>query len=275
MDEAQEVTMDLANLAHINLRPETVSDLAVIEAPPRQIGISGDTKHLERLGEWPELADVWIFNANEKQFAQIAALINPRLLYLYGVRITGLDCVKSFPRLKYFGLDWNTKVTSLAPLAEMTGLRLLSIEDVIKVRDLSPLAELADLEGLQLSGGVWNVFKPDTLEPLQHLRRLQELWMISIRVKDQSLRPIETLTELRYLQLNNKFPTEEYARLSVLLPHCKCDMFQPYSEAHDDLVMITGLRKPFLHKENDKDRIEKYVKQWKALQEQYRAEQGK
>lgn len=263
--------MNLEHLAHASHRPETVSDLGTIATPPRRLAVFGDTGNMERLSEWPDLEEIWIHNASPKQFAGIAPLINPKLLSLYGVRVTGLEFLAEYGRLTAFALDWNTKVQSLEPLSGFTQLEFLSLEDVPKVRDLAPLSALTNLEGLQVSGGMWKVFKADSLEPLSALTGLQELQMVNVQVADNSLQPLSQLKSLRKLILSNQFPTEEYARLSVLLPHCACDMFRPYSELSDmGKVMITGKRKPFLDPQSDQAKIETYVVQWQALQDRFR-----
>lgn len=97
---------------------------------------------------------------------------------------------------------------------------------------------------------------------------------INNRVLDESLEPISTLNGLQELEISNQFPTKEYARLSVSLPHTVCEKFEPYVSLSQTIygndVMVVGKRKPLLNSTHDKLKLEKYEEQFKALQNTFR-----
>lgn len=153
------------------------------------------------------------------------------------------------------------------------------LSDCPKVHDLGPIAALENLEILDLSGGMWSTFKPDTLAPLADLRKLRGLSLKAIRVVGESLAPVAGLTQLQELELSNQFPTEEYARLSVALPRVPCTHFAPYLDfgagAGATQVMVTGKGKPVLALPKDAARLERYVQQFRAAQDRFRAKNAK
>ena len=166
---------------------------------------------------------------NERQFNEILPLIDPLYLLLDGVRVADLTPLGRFQRLEAMEIRWNTKFSDISFLETLTDLRLLALSHCPKVHDLGPVSALTDLEIIDLSGGMWSTFKPDSLEPLGRLHKLRGLSIRASRVKDQSLAPVAKLKQLQELELRNQFPTEEYARLSVALPHIQCTHFSPIS----------------------------------------------
>lgn len=255
--------------------PQSIEDLGSLKRLPSRLAILGKTKNLDRLAEGPPIEALWVGDVNERQFAAILPHIDPLYLLFDGLRVSDLTPLGTLRRLQALEIRWNTKVTNVSFLEHLTGLRLLAISHCPKVHDLRPIAALENLEILDLSGGMWSTFKPDTLEPLGQLHRLRGLSLKTIRVKDRSLAPLARLTQLRELELSNQFPTEEYARLSVALPDVQCTHFEPYFKAGAlgaDKVMVTGTGKPVLTLPKDAARLERYVQRYRAMQDRFRAE---
>jgi hypothetical protein len=257
--------------------PPLTEDLAPLSGTETRLSILGRTKHLERLGEFKGLEALWAGEINAAQFEQIVSAVDPEYLMLNGVRAEDLSSLARLRRLQALEIIWDTKVSDMSFLTQMTGLRLLGISHCPKVHDLSPIAALRNLEILDLSGGMWSVFKPETLQPLAGLDNLWGLSMTNIRVGDQSLEPVAHLTGLRKLELSNQFPTREYARLSVVLPDTECTHFAPYFEVffgRGETVMVTGKGKPVLELPMDQAKLDKYVAQFHAMQEEFRSSAG-
>lgn len=257
--------------------PEAVEDLARLTAPPARLAILGKTGNLRRLADFPPVEALWAGALNARQFEEIVTLIDPLYLQLDGVRAADLAPLGRLRRLQALEIRWNTKVSDISFLRDLEGLRLFSLSHCPKVHDLDPIAALQDLEILDLSGGMWSTFRPDSLAPLARLSKLRGLSLKAIRVRDQSLAPIAALTQLQELELSNQFPTEEYARLSVALAHVQCTHFAPYFDhvvaGGGRQIMVTGKGKPVLTLPKDAERLERYVERFRALQEKFRAAQ--
>ena len=253
--------------------PEVIDDLGPVDPAVGRLAILGGAKNLDRLAEFASLEALWVGDVKPAQLDRIVSMIDPEYLMLNGMRIEDLSSLTRLRRLQALEIMWNTRVSDIGFLRELPALRLLGISDCVKVRDLSPIAALRALEVLDLSGGMWSVFKPETLAPLAGLDKLWGLSMTNIRVADQSLEPVANLKGLRKLELSNQFPTQEYARLSVALPDTECAHFEPYFavfHGRGETVMVTGKGKPVLTLPRDQERLDKYVAQFRALQDGFR-----
>ena len=253
--------------------PAPVEDLASLDGAATRVCIKGTTKNLERLGELTSLEAMWAGDINHAQFARIVTLIDPLYLMFDGLRVAELSPLGRLSRLQALEVRWNTKVSDISFLERLTGLRLLALSHCPRVQELGPIAALGDLEVLELSGGMWSTFRPDTLKPLAELDKLWGLSLTNIRVADESLAPVAQLKSLRKLELSNQFPTEEYARLSVALPQVECTHFVPYFEVNfgkGRQVMVTGKGKPVLTLPRDQARLDGYVERFRAAQTRFR-----
>lgn len=133
-----------------------------------------------------------------------------------------------------------------------------------------------EVEILQLGGDDNNTLKLENLESLKYLHRLVYLDLSHIKVLDDSLWPISKLRGLKELVISNQFPTEEFAKLSVVLPDTKCDKFSafvrlpPLVDGSD--IMVIGKRKPFLNSKKESAKMKKYEDRFQALQEAFKKE---
>ncbi len=105
------------------------------------------------------------------------------------------------------------RLTTLAPLAGLTGLEVLELGDN-RISDLSPLAGMQRLRALHL-----DVNAVEDLSPLEGLTALQELWLDRNPVADLS--PLRGLTGLRRLDLaftaaQDLAPLEDLTALEAL-----------------------------------------------------------
>jgi hypothetical protein len=253
--------------------PAPVEDLASLDGTESRVRIKGTTKNLGRLAELKSLEALWAGDVNEAQFVRIVSLIDPLYLQFDGLRAADLSLLGRLQRLQALEIHWNTKVSDISFLNQLPNLRLFALTHCPRVHDLGPIAALRNLEVLDLSGGMWSTFKPDTLKPLEGLDKLWGLCLTAIRVADQSLEPVAQLKALRKLELSNQFPTEEYARLSVALPRVECTHFVPYFEVNfgkGRQVMVTGKGKPVLSLPRDQARLDAYVERFRAAQARFR-----
>lgn len=258
----------------IDTQPQFANDLNNVDVSSAELFIGGKTKNIEMLKSFSNLNKLWIHTVNQAEFNAILSIVNPKMLYIYEMRVNDLSILSSLTHVEILALEWNTKANNLWDLSNNISLKSLSIKDFSKLKDISPLQNNKSLEILELSGGETNQLKLDNLESLRTLRNLKYLGLSNIKVQDESLEPISDIKELQELAISNQFPTEEYARLSVKLPNTKCKHFQPFiyllSSIDDEDVMVVGKRKPFLNSKVDVKRLQKYEEQFKAFQRNYK-----
>jgi len=258
------------------LPPKPVEDLCGFDAKSREVSIAGSTRGIENLKDCIGLDRVWVSKVKQSEFERIAQFINPASLVVYDMKVQDLSCLELMSRIERLALSWNTKASDITSLAKLKSLTVLSLMDFPKLSRLDSLACCEKLEMLELGGGVWKPLRIITLEPLRCLKALKYLSLTNIKVDDDSLHPLSELTNLQELNLSNQFPTEEYARLSVYLDHFHCSSFQPYVSMEGKVIgsktiMITGRGKPFLDPQADRQRIQRYERQFEDYQAMFRA----
>ncbi|CRK84579.1 leucine-rich repeat domain-containing protein [Neobacillus massiliamazoniensis] len=231
-------------------QPKFVKDLKDIKEAPTEIALQGKTQNLQHLSNLPHIETVWIYTVNQKEFDLIINSINPKTLYIYEMRVEDLSALERLENVEKLYLCWNPKATKLWDMSKNPNLKYLSIEDFKRLNQIDPIESCSYLEELNLSGGIWNTLIINTLSPIKNLQSLKILGLSNIKLKDESLEPISYLKNLLELELSNQFPTEEFARLSVVLPQTKCEYFQPFVKLNDPIdgkdIMVIGKRKPFL-----------------------------
>lgn len=223
-----------------------------------------------------EATEAYAVGVNQHDFERLVRYLRTSALTFYEMRVERLSSLARLGALTMLAIEWNTKLTSLEPVGELSGLEILSIVDAPKARDLTPIARLARLCALDFSGGIWTKNTVNSREPIGQLGALEELRLTNLRVLDGGLRPLSGCRALRRLDVSNQFETADYAYLSVALPDTECDHFAPYVPLQGPIggkdVMVVGSRKPFLVASKDAARIQRYVDEFRKLQEQAAAE---
>lgn len=253
-------------------KPEFITDLANFDKSKSELHIKTDVKNLQLLKEF-NLDKIWLIGAKEKDIDHIFSLIQPKYVNLYHFQAKDLKCLESLVDCETLIIEWNTKAQSLWDISANKKLRKLSISDFSKISDWSELESASQIRSLALDGGFGKALNVNSLNPISKLEKLEFLSLMNIKLSDESLAPIEELNSLKILVLSNKFPTKEYARLSVKLRNTKCNLFRAHipvkiTGEKNELVydtMITGKRKPFLLSSIDFARIEKYEKDFEKL----------
>ncbi|WP_406866786.1 leucine-rich repeat domain-containing protein [Priestia megaterium] len=258
---------------HDNQRPDLTYDLKNIESSVTELWIQGNTKNLSKLKELSGIKKIWVEFVNQKEFYKIIDLINPEFLYIYDMRVEDLSGLETLTNVKILGLESNTKASQLWNLKANPSLESLLIRGFTKLTDIQYLKYGSNLRILELEGNNSNQLKLENLQPVKYLQNLKYLGLSNIRILDESLEPISFLKGLELLETSNQFLTEEFAKLSVLLPNTQCNKFEPYFRLTypiDELdIMVVGKRKPLLNYKRDKKKLDKYEENFKKIQEKY------
>jgi len=258
----------------IRKRPEYVDDLNEISIKTTDLYIHGDTKNIQKLSSFSKIEKLWLSYVNQKEFEAIISFVNPKMLYIYDIKASDLSSLENLTKLEILEIEWNTKTTKLWDVSKNKALKALYIKDFSKLNDISLIVGGRNLSILSLSGGNSKPLKLDTLKELSALKQLEYLGLSNVRILDDSLEPITKLKGLKKLGISNQFPTEEYAKLSVMLPNTKCEKFNAFAPLGSPIagknVMVVGKRKPLLNTREDAVKLKKYEDQFKALQDKYK-----
>lgn len=241
-----------------------------------KLTIYGDMKSIKNLKEIEGIKHLYIINIKQLEFEYLIENYNScfEFIYFYNMRATDLSKLSMLKNIKLLALEWNTKTNRLWDIAKNTNLLELYISDFYKVSTLEDLRNSQTIQKLYLSGGMCNPLKVESLEPLSSLIRLKKLSLSNIRVFKESLIPISTLINLEELELPNQFPTKDYAMLSMKLKNTQCDYFAPYVKLEQEIdgkdIMVIGKRKPFLNSKLDEIKLNKYIEEFKCMQNEFK-----
>lgn len=109
-------------------------------------------------------------------------------------------------------LDKSEDITDLSPLAQLTNLKQLSLEDLTSLTDLTPLSKLEGLVYLSVRG----LGTPINMEPVSKLTTLEELW-IGDKMDFDKFDFLQPLANLKALSVYKSKPRpEDPADISAL-----------------------------------------------------------
>ncbi len=167
-----------------------------------------------------------------------------------------LSSLPEMPRLRRLWISSAARIplTSLEPLYKVPNLERLILHHVPMLYSLDPITVLVELKDLLIEnspGSVTKLHELDSLLPLVSLRSLERLELRGIRVREQGLRPLENMTWLQTLVVNNHFEIEEFARLAAALPKAQGFCLQPSAPSgiqcercQAEKVMLIGRTRP-------------------------------
>ena len=173
---------------------------------------------------------------------------------------------------------------SLKPLAVLTGLEVLKIQDSGALRTLDGVVALEGLKNLVIStppawDGTARKIEIDSFAPIAQLKSLERLILQSVRPKDLDLTPIMGMAHLKDLDIGGvpEFTIGHYARLAATLPNTEGRCLQPYFEIKNlafckkckaGMVMLNGTppraRKWLCPKCNEK-KLAEHARLWESL----------
>ena len=251
-----------------------VYDQFNIETKPR-LYLDGALHYLSDLKSPISGETCLVYGSNPKSLPKICELVEVADLRLAATHCADLSPLQRIRRLRNLQIRWNTKLIDLEAIGCLANLELLVLQSTQKITDIAPLGKLKHLEILEIDSGMWNVIKLKSLDPLNELPKLEELYLCGIRSSKNGLKPLAKCHSLRYLALPNKFPMEDYAFLSASLVNVTSPHFQPWVPLKvngvDYCVFLTkgiGALDPTV----DSDRIQKLEIKFRHLQSKFAAE---
>lgn len=211
-----------------------------------------------------------------------AACEMPRLEGLF-IKWSGIQSIRKITALsglKHLHIGSSPSLTGLCHLKKLPELESLELANIREMVSLEFAIGMKKLRDLSLEGDS-NSLKSitcDDLSPLSGLESLERLCLRTLRVKNESLRPLASLRNLKWLLLANKFRMEEFAALAGLLPNVDRSCVDPiFARASfrtckkcggNDMRMLTGKGKRTLCASCDASKIEAHIDQFNRIAEE-------
>jgi len=168
----------------------------------------------------PTLNDVkylWFCSrVNQKIFDAACKVPNIEGLYIKWSGIKDITNLSQMKNLKHLHLGSSAQVESIDVLSGLGNLLTLNLEQLNKINDFSPVSSLVNLKGLGIDGGMWTAQKIASLKPIGSLTKLKYLTLINTRAQDKSFEPILHLKELIRFNSSWNYPEAEFKKLKSL-----------------------------------------------------------
>ena len=162
---------------------------------------------------------LWIApKVSQSLFEAISEMPNLRGLSLKHSNITRIP-KNGFPKLEFLDIGDSPKVESLEGLERLNNLKWLDMENLKKISDFTKISELTKLTGLSIKGGMYSKQFADSLKPLEKLSELRFLSLTNTKVMDNDLSPLESLKQLELLHIAKWWSKDQFKSLEGNLPN--------------------------------------------------------
>lgn len=216
------------------------------------------------------------------------------LIHKYGSNFTRLKLFKN-PKINDFSpietlkhlieidIFWNQKAENLWDFEKNNGLEKIILSDIKKLSDLNDFSNNKTLKYIEINPGFTGTLTINTLKPLTTCQKLDELHISMNKLLDNDISPLSEIASLKKLYLpTNFFTTEQVAWLKAKCENkFNCDLFDGVvklnlryfgSDEYPPDTIIVGKRKPCLNSIKDKNKIEKYLKEFENMVDKYKLE---
>ena len=196
----------------------------------KNLGLNlSETNKANDLKKWisilPNLAKteyLWTYHkVNQETFDIICRIPNLKGLNIKWSGIIKLDSLSGLSKLENLYIGSSSEITDISPISKLPSLRTLETENFKSVKDFSVLSNMTYLTGLGLNGGMYSTLKLDTLKPIENLVNLEYLQLISTQISDKSIEPLLNLKKLKSLRLANKWSESDFELLRQNLLNLK------------------------------------------------------
>jgi Leucine-rich repeat (LRR) protein len=210
----------------LNVQPSQVGSVADMGNAQSDVRISGKGQSGEGLRNKRSLRRLWIEGATE-WLREIAELRELEMLVISGTSSSDLAPISQLVSLRRLLVREATQLASLEFVSTLGGLQVLSVTNSSKVRDLEPVGHLTRLTAFAIEISAAGADRGmdvavDTLKPLAALSALEYLYLVSLKVADESLEPLVGLKSLKVLECGAFFPKDQFKKLKTANPQLIC-----------------------------------------------------
>ncbi len=203
-----------------------VGDLTQANANAEALFLTGKTAAFDRLQSMKALRRLQVREISQEQLDLIRTLKDLTELRVFGFRGANAAPLGQLSKLEILTFEWAPKVETLAWLAKLTALRVLTLGDLKRVTEFSPVGKLANLNFLYICGGATSTQTVTSIAPVGQLKKLEELSLFA-QVNGDDISPLAAMTWLKRLKVANNFPVETFAELAACLKKTECEAFTP------------------------------------------------
>jgi Leucine-rich repeat (LRR) protein len=170
--------------------------------------------------ELPKLTTVkylWFCSrVNQEMFEAACEMKNLKGLYIKWSGIKNIDSLKKLKQLDHLHIGSSGQIEDIKVFNDINWLTTLNLEQLNKITDFTDINGMTNLQGLGIDGSIWTTQKIETLKPLENLTNLKYLTLTNTRILDKSFDPILKLKDLVRFNSSWNYPESEFDKLKVL-----------------------------------------------------------
>lgn len=216
-------------------------------------------------------------NIDKKSWELILSRTEAVELSLYHLTTNSLSGIDKLRKTLRLAIEWGTKISDVTPVFGMEWLQSLYISDFRLLRSLAGIESLQGLTELHLSGNTGSLNPPlrlSSIKPLARLKNLQRLELQNVRLEDDDVTPIASISTLTELVIAHNFDRKQLAFLARSLnPQLKkpiraCDEIKvPCSQCGNPQFLFTGRRMPILCRNCEGAKFDRLTLEFEELQQ--------
>jgi hypothetical protein len=173
-----------------------------------------------------------------------------------------------FPNVKKVWIQGSRIPLGFPDMQNMVNLEEIHINGQSKPSSYEKLNTALNLRNLYI--GDWSLPTPvkvASFEVILKCKSLTKLYLSHFQIVEGSVRELVSLTSLQELTLPQNISVEDLAYLSVKMPSVSSKELKAYQECDSTQgnVKVNGKRMPYLDKEKDKKKIQKYEADFEKL----------
>jgi len=193
--------------------------------------------------------------------------------------ISDFSPLENLSNLEHVNIYWNIRANNLWNFEKNKALHTISISDAKKMT-LNPdlLKTSNNLENVFFSGSIFTNYPMESLDCFSGMPKLKHLWLNNIRLNIKNFDTLDNLPSLERFDFDaGMYTTEEIAWLVAKYPNLsgKCLCAYNKEDALLNDVRVCGFRKPGLDLPKQQKTLDKYIKKFEDLVQQYKNELNK
>jgi hypothetical protein len=179
-----------------------------------------------------------------------------------------LAYLAKFPNVKKLWIQGSRIPLGFPDMHDLLNLEEIHVNGVGKPSSYKNLNTALNLKNLYI--GDWSIptqVKVASFDVILKCKSLTKLYLSHFKIVEGSVRELASLTTLQELTLPQNISVEDLAYLSVKMPSVSSEELKAYQECNSSLgnVKVNGKRMPYLDKDKDKQKIQKYEADFEKL----------
>jgi hypothetical protein len=190
--------------------------------------------------------------------------------------ISDFSPLEKLKKIEGIGIYWNIRANTLWDMSQNPKLEYLNIKDTKKIAYNPVILQKAKyLKFIEFHGDIFSPYPMQSLEWMRGMSSLENVKLHLIKLEDRSTDILEAMPSLKRFDFPaGMFTTEEIAYMCAKYPHISGQSLRAYNteDAMLNDIRVCGYRKPGLDLPKGQARLDKYIKEFDALVEKYKAE---